>query len=159
MLVVSDTSPLNYLVLIERDGLLPALFAKVAAPSGVLAEMQHQDAPNIVRAWASTPPPWLTVATPTSLLSGLNLGRGETEALSLARELKADALLIDERAGARAAQSLGLSVTGTLGVLLLAHERGLAPLTDSLSRLQATSFRASPGLLQQLLDRAREFPS
>ena len=41
MIVVSDTSPLNYLVLIEVDRLLPDLFGQVTAPPAVLAELQH----------------------------------------------------------------------------------------------------------------------
>lgn len=49
MIVVSDTSPLNYLVLIGADDVLPALFGQVLAPPAVLDEMQHAKAPAQVQ--------------------------------------------------------------------------------------------------------------
>jgi hypothetical protein len=55
-LVVADTGPLNYLVLIEAIELLPKLFEKVFAPEAVRAELLDQDAPAVVRAWAAQPP-------------------------------------------------------------------------------------------------------
>ncbi len=58
MIVVSDTSPLNYLVLIGADQVLPSLFGRVLTPPEVLAEMQHAKAPPQVSAWAQNPPAW-----------------------------------------------------------------------------------------------------
>jgi predicted nucleic acid-binding protein len=60
-LVVADTGPLNYLVLIDAIELLPKLFEKVFAPEAVRAELLNQDAPAVVRAWATHPPSWLEV--------------------------------------------------------------------------------------------------
>ena len=66
-----------------------------------------------------------------------NLDIGEAEAIALALELKADELLIDERLGRREAVRLGLSITGILGVLLIAKNRGLVskvkPIMESLN--------------------------
>jgi predicted nucleic acid-binding protein len=62
-LVVADTGPLNYLVLIEAIELLPKLFQRVFAPEAVRAELLDQDAPAVVRAWAAQPPGWLEVRT------------------------------------------------------------------------------------------------
>ena len=56
MIVVSDTSPLNYLVLIERVHVLPTLFGRVVAPVAVIAELGHPATPTVVRAWAADPP-------------------------------------------------------------------------------------------------------
>jgi predicted nucleic acid-binding protein len=56
MIVVSDTSPLNYLVLIGADQVLPSLFGQVLTPPEVLVEMQHAKAPPQVSAWAQQPP-------------------------------------------------------------------------------------------------------
>ena len=64
MLVVSDTSPLNYLVLIEAIDVLPQLFHDVYAPTQVLIELAHSRAPDEVRTWAENPPTWLNVSTP-----------------------------------------------------------------------------------------------
>lgn len=99
MTVVSDTSPLNYLLLIGADRVLPSLFGRVIAPPEVLAEMQHAKAPSQVSAWARQPPAWLEVCTPREVASFPGLGPGESAAIALAQQRHADALLIDERDG------------------------------------------------------------
>jgi predicted nucleic acid-binding protein len=86
-----------------------------------------------------------------------SLGAGESEALSLAMELHADYLLVDERAARRAARALGLRVIGTLGVLLAAKRKRLItevrPLLDELLR---KGFWVSPRLVRQSLLAAGE---
>jgi predicted nucleic acid-binding protein len=69
--------------------------------------------------------------------------------------LKADLLLIDDRAGASAAQQRGLIVTGTLGVLDLASRAGLLDLRSTFTRLQKTNFRYPPSLMEKLLEEER----
>jgi predicted nucleic acid-binding protein len=159
MIVVSDTSPLDYLILIQQDHVLPALFGRVIAPPAVMAELQHPATPPAVRAWTANPPTWLEVRQPTTVSSTTRIGPGEAEAISLARELRADALLMDERKGLAIAQKMGLFVTGTLGVLEIAAEKGLTRLPDAIAALRLTSFRVSESLLEQALardaDRAR----
>jgi predicted nucleic acid-binding protein len=133
-LVVADTGPLNYLVLIDAIELLPKLFEKVFTPAAVQAELLHPDAPSIVRAWATQPPPWLEVRPATFAIDNpawRALDAGEREALALARLLGAELVLMDDRAGAAVAQQQGLTVTGTLGVLDLAGQRGLVDLADA----------------------------
>ena len=61
MNAVADTSPLCYLVLIDEINLLPKLFDQVLAPARVIAELLHEDAPDPVRCWAASLPPWLSV--------------------------------------------------------------------------------------------------
>jgi predicted nucleic acid-binding protein len=58
-IVVADTGPLNYLVLIRDIDVLPQLFKTVLAPQAVFAELGHVEAPARVKAWIDTPPPWL----------------------------------------------------------------------------------------------------
>ena len=101
MIVVSDTSPLNYLILTETVHVLTAIFGRVYAPSAVVKELSHPRSPEAVRTWASGPPEWLTVQDPMHIDPSLKLGVGETAAISLAVELKADRVLIDERKGYR----------------------------------------------------------
>jgi predicted nucleic acid-binding protein len=156
MLVVSDTSPLNDLILIGHDRVLPALFKRVVTAPAVLAELRHPGSPSAVRSWAEAPPPWLEVRPPSSVLASLNLGRGENEAISLAHELHAEAVLIDERKGAEAASGLGLAVTGTLGVLVLAAEQRLVELPKAISLLRATTFRATERVYEQILNRQND---
>jgi len=156
MIVVSDTTPLNYLILIDSAHVLPAIFGRVYAPSAVVKELSHRRSPEAVRAWASTPPEWLTVQDPTHTGPWLKLGVGETAALSLALELKADRVLIDERDASREANRSGLIVVGTLGVLDDAARRGLIDIEQKIKELKATTFRASETLYQSVRDRVRE---
>ena len=61
-LVIADTGPINYLVLIERIDLLPALFQKVILPSAVQRELDDRDTPPSVRDWIAHPPAWVEVS-------------------------------------------------------------------------------------------------
>jgi predicted nucleic acid-binding protein len=86
----------------------------------------------------------------------LKLGAGESEAIALALELHADALLLDDRKARQEAQRRGLTVTGTLAVLATAARRDLIDLPTAIARLQQTTFRAPTALIQSLLDDDRE---
>jgi len=81
------------------------------------------------------------------------LERGEAEATALAIELKADWTLLDEREGRKVAKSLGLQVTGILGILLRAELLGelesLQSVIDDL--INKAGFRIAPELLDQVL--------
>ncbi len=158
LLVVCDTSPVNYLVLIRHDHVLPKLFDRVLAPPAVLAELRHKGAPANVRQWSDPAPSWLEVRAPAALISGLSLGRGESEAISLARELAASVVLIDERRATDAAERLGLFVTGTLGVLEAAAAKRLIQLPDAIAALRQTSFRCTERLYQEALERQSRLP-
>ena len=153
MIVVSDTSPLNYLVLIERTHVLPVLFGRVVAPPAVITELRHPGAPAVVRAWAACPPAWLEIRPPIRIDPTLGLGTGETEAISLAQELHADAVLIDERRALTIARKAGLFVTGTLGVLVIAAERSLIDIVQAVAASTQTTFRVSDEVLDELLQR------
>jgi predicted nucleic acid-binding protein len=63
MIVVADTSPLNYLVLIDEIDLLPALFGQVIVPQAVFQELQHPRTSRKVREWAAHLPAWLELRT------------------------------------------------------------------------------------------------
>ena len=155
-LVVADTGPLNYLVLIEQIELLPALFEKVFVPQTVRDELRHHEAPETVRRWIAEPPPWVEIVA-----SGHNrddptlrhLDDGERAAIQLAERIGADLLLIDDRDGAAVARRMGFAVTGTLGILDIAAHRGLIRLNDAVERLKTTSFRYRPEVVDALLAR------
>ena len=153
MIVVSDTSPLNYLVLVGQEHVLPVLFARVVCPPAVISEMLHTRAPEMVKGWASSPPSWLEVIAPFDIDRTLPLGLGELEAISLAQEIRADALLLDERKAFAIARQLGLSVTGTIGVLELAAKRHLIDLPPVVAELRRTNFRCSDAVFDELLRR------
>jgi len=81
------------------------------------------------------------------------LGRGELEAIALAQELKADALLIDDQRGREEAIRRHLRVFGTLRVLADAAKTDLIDLPEVVARLRQTTFRASEELFEWLLSR------
>jgi predicted nucleic acid-binding protein len=152
-MVVSDTSPLNYLVLIEQINILAMLYGRVFIPRSVYEELNAPETPAPVRAWRDNLPRWLEVSSerpaPDTGLSYLHAG--ERDAISLALHLQADALIIDERRGREAAEKQGLKVIGTVGVIAAAHESGLLDLTEALNRLRQTTFHVSPKLLATTL--------
>ena len=156
MLIVADTSPLNYLVLIDSVYILPTLYGRILAPPEVLRELEDAAGPQIVRAWASSPPQWLEVRKAHAVDLTLPLDAGERASIALAQELAADRLLIDERDGRRVAVRLGIAVAGTLAVLRDAALAGLLDLEPALDRLRQTTFRASPGLIAQILADVRK---
>ncbi len=153
MTVVTDTTPLNYLVLIGQVDILPQLFTRVLVPEAVMVELRHPQAPTPIRNWAFNPlPQWLEIREPRTLESALEfLGSGERAAIALALETNADALLIDERAGRREAERRRLRIVGTLAVLEEAGHRGLLDFGAALEQLRQTSFRVSPGILKALV--------
>lgn len=153
ILVVADTGPLHYLILIETVGLLPKLYDRVVIPSAVLAELIHPKAPPAVKTWAAALPSWTEVKSASHTELDDILDPGEAEAIILAEQLKADSLLLDETEARREALRRGLPVAGTIGVLEKAAERNLINLADVFSRLARTNFYVSPDVLQQALQR------
>ena len=151
MLAVTNTSPLLYLVLIEQVDLLRALYGQVMVPHAVAGELQHPSTPENARAWVRALPAWCALRSPRHHASSelLRLGAGEREAILLAQEWEADQVLLDDSAGRKAAQQRALHVTGTLGVLGQAAERGLVDFPTAVARLHTTSFRMPPPTILQ----------
>jgi predicted nucleic acid-binding protein len=160
VIVVSDTSPLNYLVLIKQEGVLPMLFKEIVTTPEVLEELRVPRTPQIVRAWVETPPQWLAVRAAHSIDPSLQLGKGETSAISLASELQRErsdvTLLIDERDGRAAARLRGLRTAGTLAVISEAARADLLDLPLAIEDLRRTSFHVKPAVLEELLRLYRE---
>lgn len=155
MIVVADTSPLNYLIRLGQPDVLPEIYGRVLVPTAVLIELQHPDAPSEVRAWASALPAWLEERQVQQIDGSLaaELGAGEREAISLALEAKADVLLIDERAGRREAEARRIEVAGTLAVLLQASVRGYFAFPEALKQLRQYGFRVSRAIELAMLAR------
>jgi predicted nucleic acid-binding protein len=145
--VVSDTSPINYLVLIGAAELLPRLFSEVLIPPAVAAELSRANTPVAVREWIAAPPSWLQIKGPSASHPSLNLDEGETQAIWLAKELGVLSLLIDERKGFHVAESMGLEPIGLLGILELCASRGWISFDEQMSRLRATTFRFNERLI------------
>lgn len=149
---VSDASPLIALAQIDRLGLLQRLFEEIAVPPAVAREI----APTLPR-----PPAWIherplsRPVDPASVRAPLD--PGESEAMSLALERASPGVVLDDRRARRLAQTLGLHVVGTLGVLLPAKRRGLIPvIRPEIEALDAVRFRFGSDVAQSVLADAAE---
>ena len=151
MLIIADTSPLSYLILIQAIDVLPRLYGQIIIPPEVFDELQSSAGPAAVREWATSPPTWLEVRAAKLIDTTLRLGAGERAAISLAGELKADRLLIDDQKGRAAALQRGIPIAGTVAVLRDAALAGLIDLKASLEKLRKTNFRASPRVYAQII--------
>lgn len=161
MIVVADTSVIINLCRVGQGGLFQQLFQEVFIPPEVAAEF--------ARLAGSTPrfaglklPAGIKEQSPTALLAAVRaatgLDSGEAAALSLAVEIHADAVLIDERRGYEVAVQLGLRTIGILGILLRAKSVGVLPavkpVLDALQR--DAGFWLSESLRKQVLQAAGE---
>lgn len=159
--VVADTSPINYLVLIDCMDVLRRLYARIVIPEEVLNELTSNEAPPQVSAWIRTRPEWVEVC-PAAATTQLPLQIGEDEldageiaAISVALGESDSLLLIDESAGRMVASRLGVANTGTLGVLLAAAREGMLDFGEALDKLRMTNFRISQTLIDKLLAEER----
>jgi predicted nucleic acid-binding protein len=152
LIVVADTSPLNYLVQMGRENILQKIYGSVIVPPGVLAELRHAGAPPPVRNWALDLPDWVTVSGEVVLDPTLPevLGRGESEAISLALELGAAFILLDDNAGRKAAKRRQLLPAGTLAILIRAAELELLDIREATGELRSLGFRMSAELQQRM---------
>ncbi|MCC5599540.1 DUF3368 domain-containing protein [Nostoc favosum] len=164
MIVVSDTSPITNLAAIDQLDLLQELYGSIVIPLAVYKEMvvAGKVVPGAVEvqtlSWIQTQ----TVADAQKVTdiqtNQDNIDLGEAEAIILALELKADLLLMDERRGRALATNYGLKVTGLLGVLLQAKQKGfipaIKPLMDQL--MEQADFRVSNQLYATVLQNAGE---
>lgn len=153
MLVVADSSPINILVRIGCVDVLPQLFQTVLIPPEVQTELTHAATPDSVRAFMRTPPRWLEVRAVPAREPIPIIDAGEQAAIHLAMDIRAGAILLDDKYGRRAARERGLRVVGTLGVLELASLRGLLALGPVVDALRKTDFRLDPRLVAQALDK------
>jgi predicted nucleic acid-binding protein len=160
MTVVSDTSPLRYLVAAGQADLLAKLFGTILIPSAVEREILDPHAPPSVRHWMAQRPTWLQIhkvqTTPDAILTE-QLDPGEAEAIQLAQELRADALIMDERRGRQIAAGRGITVIGVLGMLRESYRRGFIDNPIALAaQLRSLGFRASRALTRRFEEQIRE---
>jgi predicted nucleic acid-binding protein len=152
--VVADTSPLNYLVLINSIEILPRLYGTVLVPEQVIAELDDIGTPAHVKKWLLRLPEWLVIATaPDYGDASLNqLDSGERAAILLAQQQSpAVLLLMDDASGRAEADRRGIPTVGTLGVLRAAASENLLDLPSTLQRLLDTNFRISKSLAEAIL--------
>jgi predicted nucleic acid-binding protein len=152
VIVVSNTTPLRYLIEIEQEQIIFALYGGCLIPQAVAEELTDQKAPTKIREWMENLPNWITIEE-IAVQSAADLrilDPGERAAITLAETRKADLLLIDEKLGKRIAKERGIVTCGTLGIIKYASERNLINFKETIAKLQKTSFRFSSKLLAQI---------
>ena len=118
MIVVADSGPLHYLILLDQIALRHRFYGQVVIPDAVANELRAAGSPATVSGWMARPPEWVAV-TPVSheqvesVTDDLDLG--ERAAIALAGAIRADLLLMDDAAGRMEARRRNLRVAGTLG--------------------------------------------
>lgn len=160
MIVVSDTTPISELAKIGRLTLLRDVYQRVIIPQEVYDEVMA--GPGAIQT-AMQSARWIEVLTVSdaskvlALYTSTRLGLGECAALSLADEIRAQRLLIDDRAGRREALRRGLPVTGTIGTLLVAKQLAIIPnIRDVLDDLRDHGTRISEQLYLDAVAAASE---
>jgi predicted nucleic acid-binding protein len=159
--IISNTSPLRYLFQLGMLHLLPALAHQVIIPPAVVDELRvgRELGVNLPNPAALD---WLVIRRPASASATrlvTDLGPGETEVLMLAIEATDPIVIFDDMLARRIARSLGIRLTGTLGVLLDAKRAELIPtITPLLDRLQSLRLRLSSHTRAAILKLAREEP-
>jgi predicted nucleic acid-binding protein len=127
MIVVSDTSPISGLLKIGQIEILSKLFGEVVIPAAVEREL--------LRAHSNFPK-WLRVERVVNQIQATEFGKivdlGEAEAIQLAKELRADRLLIDDLKGRKLAEREGVRAIGLVGVIIMAKMTGTTPSVSAL---------------------------
>jgi uncharacterized protein len=163
MRVVSNTSPISNLAIIGRLDVLLRQFETIRIPGAVrreLARLEHQAGSQSIKQALSQG--WIQVEAETASDLARNLASsldaGEAEAIALASQSAADLLIMDESAGRAAARNLGITMTGTLGVLLKEKRAGrLSSIREEMDRLVADAgFFISGSVRQSFLEAAGE---
>ena len=146
MIIVSDTTPLRYLIEIDEIYVLEKLFGEVIIPEKVAEELQRPKTPQQVKNWMQARPAWLKVRTVdiSIFIPIRKIGDGEREALALALKLKADVVLMDDKDAAAEAQRHRILTIPTFAILEQAAARNLIDLPKTVDAMRKTSFRLPP---------------
>lgn len=162
MTVVSNTSPLLFLAKIDRLGLLPELYGQLVIPEAVVDEVEAKSTTDTdrIRHWKHQSRIEVRPA-PVAIREHLpsDLGAGEQGAIALGLDIQSDLVLLDDQEGRRLARRHELAVTGTIGVLVEAHERGaVASLQQELDRLVDAGLWISEAFYERLLEDIDDSP-
>lgn len=161
MLVVSNTSPILNLAIIDRLGLLKGQFGCVYMPEMVLKELRiHEELPGSAKIRTAVDEGWLRSQriddASFARVMALQLDAGEAAAIALAVQLNADRVLLDESDARRIARTLSIPTTGVIGILMMHYQDDVQSLRQELERLRTEAhFHLSSHLLETLTGRLR----
>ncbi len=150
-MIIGDSSALVALATMDRLDLIEKIFDKVYVPQAVYDEVTIGHKPQSLKLKRFLCDKVITVKLE---ISKMGLGQGELEAIALYRDINADFLLIDDKRAKSFAQLNGLNVIGSLGVMLLAHDKGLiTSIREDLEKLVVSNLFISQSLIDKVLDR------
>ncbi len=159
MITVSNTTPLRYLIEIEKVNILETLFGRIFIPEKVVEELQRPKTPQKVKDWMTSRPNWLEVQTAdlSVFTPQKKINDGEREAFALALMLKADAVLIDDKNALPEARRLNLQTISLFTILERAAARDLIDLSQTVDEMRKTTFRLPPeDEIQAMLERDKK---
>jgi predicted nucleic acid-binding protein len=155
--VVSNSTPLIALSKIDRLSIVKEFFGSIIIPTAVFVEVATDNKERAGKAEVSKAK-WIHSEKVSNNLAvdilSANLDVGEAEAITLAKEIKADLLLIDDKDGRKAAKSVGVPITGTVGLLLRYYRGRKDDFKLALDELIAKGFRLSKKEYKKFLNMA-----
>jgi predicted nucleic acid-binding protein len=159
VIVVSNTSPLIVLAKIHRLDLLRVLHAQILIPEAVLEEVRAKPGPETDEVQSSVGRFLVTMPVNSKIMKVVpdTLGIGERSAIARALSLQADLIILDDQEARGIATDRGLKVTGTLGILVEAHSRGIIQsLRSELDRLIEAGMWINEAFYHRLLSEFQE---
>ncbi len=163
MIIVSNSSPLITICKLKLFHHLPALYERLTIPDAVYNEIVQKGAgrPGAIEVSSGIKSGFIVRKQVNNTLAASALSRflglGESEAIILASETSADAVILDDNKARIVANSMNLHVTGTIGILLDLKQSGIIPtIRPSLDKAVEYGFRINPDLYDKILQRAGE---
>ncbi len=156
--IISNTTPIITLLTISKIELLRDIYGKIIIPEGVYEEIEEGKNKNFYRDlskidWIEIKP--IADKKPLKYISDLD--KGEAEVIVLANEIKADLVIIDEKAGREYAEHFGLKLTGTIGILLKGKQLGLInKIQPLLMTMKENGIWLNPKFINQVIKIANE---
>ena len=151
---VVNASPLIFLTKAGMLELLKIIAPQIMVPEPVVREIAARG-PNDITAKAIADAAWLVtvpVSNVPSLIQSWDLGAGESAVLAYAKENPGTVAIIDDGAGRRCAEVLGVPVSGTLGLVLRAKQHGLIPMArPAIAKLKQHGMYLSEKTIDQAL--------
>ena len=164
MRVISNTSPITNLAVLDRLDLLHVLYGQIIVASEVRDELTLGGSGNNPGADQVVTAPWFVIEHVDPFardqlarqFPALDLGEAATLALAVAQPTQL--VLLDDHAARRAATLLALPYVGIVGVVLAAKARGVVPLVKPIIDNLRThaGFRLADPVYLEALRRAGE---
>ena len=158
--VVVNSTPIIALAKVEKLDVLKAMYGQIIIPEAVFSEVTAKD--DCVKDLLLKNNEWIKVKSIVNFsekaMFKARLHDGEVEVMVLAKELKADVVIIDDYAARKTAEYIGLNLTGTIGILIKAKRKGLIDLVMPIVQvMEQNGIYYSEQLKEQIRNLANEW--